>query len=185
MWMYFSDSLLGDPERGAFLDLRESEDDDELVDLVHINLLATEAELVMPLMTGDFDVCQAALEEIGGDLGADESLLQLLEEEEPLSESLVEASFEEGWLLLDHTHLLNVNNSAVIGLDDGEEGFTGVIYVTRAGGIALFSGTRDEALEYMFLLTHHFGASAAIPNVVGEYLSGTSPTAPARERGKA
>lgn len=185
MWMYFSDSLIGDPERGTFLDLRQSDEEDELVDLVHVNLLTATEELVMPLMSGDIEVCVSALEEIADDLLADDSLLLLLEEEVPLSESQVEVSLEEGWLLLDHTHLFNVNNSAVIGVEDGEGSSVGVVYVTRVGGILLFSGTRSEALEYLFVLAHHFGASSAIPSTVEDYLNGADPFRPAHERGQA
>jgi hypothetical protein len=185
MWMYFSDSLIGDPERGTFLDLRESDEEEDLIDLVHVNLLTANEELVMPLMSGDIEVGVTALEEIADDLDADDGLLQLLDEPVPLSESGVEVSLEEGWLLLDHSHLFNVNNSAVIGVEDGEGSAVGVVYVTRAGGILLFSGTRTEAREYLFVLAHHFGASSAIASTVEDYLAGSNSGRPAHERGQA
>lgn len=161
MWMYFSETVVGDPDRGVFLEVRETGDGADF-ELVHENLLGGTEEAGIRLASGDREALLDVLGDLADDFGADGGFLNVLEAHLANQELSDPLSLEEGWVRVGRDSILNLLNGAVIGLGDVGDGVTVVSYATRFGAQPLFWGDADDASEYHYLLAEFLAASEAL-----------------------
>ncbi len=78
MWMYFSESLMGDPETGTFLEVRAT-DVSGTFELVHTNLGPGHAGDPHLLLSGERDALLDALDDLADVVLADTGFMQFME----------------------------------------------------------------------------------------------------------